>query len=181
MTKTKKKKLRRRNRWRFSNLFLLVYYKLGPFFFPLSSKPFLLFWLGVSFPAGSKSISHLKKSLNFSLAIVGGGFFLYLHWFSLSFLWVWNRPDYQPFSGKESPQLHSCSLSGNCSYHQSYRPFRYLFCIWQFLTIRFLASSGSYCDCFGVWDFPRIFLEGTHSKRESYHLSRTWLFTLNSC
>ena len=93
-----------------------------------------------------------------------GRIFWYLHWLSLSFLRMWYRSDYQSFSGKESAQLHSGSFSGDCSHHQSYRSFRHIFCLWQFNKTCLLASSGSYCDCFDSGDFPRIFLEGTHSK-----------------
>ena len=82
------------------------------------------------------------------------------------FLWMWNCPHYQSFSGKKGSQLHGCSLSRNSACYQSYCSLCDLFCLWKLLPCRPVTSSWFHsCSC-DTWNFSRIFLARTDSKKK---------------
>ena len=98
-------------------------------------------------------------------------FFGDLRWDTFPFLRMWNRPHYQSFSGKKGSQLHSRSLSCDSTCYQSHCSLCDLFCLWQLLPCRPVTSSWFHsCSCY-TWDFSRIFLARTDSKRKLSGLS----------
>ena len=174
MTKTKKKKLRKK----IDDCFPISppnIYKRGLSFFPSWLKPFPLSWFGVSLD-WLVYITPKIKFMNFFLAIVGEDLFV-PSLVSLSIPRVWNRFHHQSFFGKESASYTGRSFSGELLPLSIYRSFA-TYCFWQFNKLAFFVT-GSYCDCFGA-GFSRFFWKRTHSKKILL-LVTNMTFTLESC
>ena len=106
-----------------------------------------------------------------------GESFWYLHWLpSFHPADMWNRSDYQSFFWKKVPSYTAVPFLVTAPIINPIVLFATYSAFGNSIKLAFLRALGSHCDCFGAWDFPRIFLEGNPFKRESLLLVMNMTF-----